>query len=587
VYENYLLVAGTASGFHIFDIAVPSNPEWLSSMEVPEEAECVGADNGYFYFGESAPFGSVVKVEFNPPDDIKNLGKFNIGYVPCLKVDGDWIYVPEHNGIGIIDAKSMEQVAYVDDIRVSAIDSADGYIYAAGHFELTVIDADPVEEAHVVRVVEDIPQTMDIDVSADYAYVSRNDWDSRGIPAGLDIIDISTPESAEIVNTVELPSGAVAVDVYNGYAYLATFDHGVQVVDISNTDLAHIVGEIDTPGQPRAAAFKDNYIYIADEGSLQVWDISNPASPIFVDFKPSPGTSHNLAIADGFVYATGWEFALMVLDIDPIEETHVISQVLSGSHSGQVAISEGFAYIANREVGLMIVDIDPPDAVEIVRFVEMPAYARGVAVSDGYAYVAASSVSGLPWESNENATTSIEIVDIDPIAHAYIVQSVPTPGSANRVAVAGDYVYIADKNSGLQIIDVSSIESAQIIGSIELDAPAEDLEIRGDYAFIAATDIGLDNPVFVIVDVSDPEEPHVVRSVETPFSANGITIDGDYAYIADFNTLQIYNINPVEEAYRIDEIPIAGSAADVAIYGDYAIISAGDGGIQIIKLNLP
>ena len=59
-----------------------------------------------------------------------------------------------------------------------------------------------------------------------------------------------------------------------------------------------------------------------------------------------------------------------------------------------------------------------------------------------------------------------------------------TPGTANCIAVQGDYAFLADGSGELSIFDISNPESPTLIGSSEIDIYVRDISITGIFAFL-------------------------------------------------------------------------------------------------------
>ncbi len=175
------------------------------------------------------------------------------------------------------------------------------------------------------------------------------------------------------------------------------------------------------------------YDFVAITISEGVPDNPVDVTPPWLNFSPL-----DVCIDGDYAYIAGGMHGLHIFDIsDPASPIWVNRIVTPGSAYG-VAISGGFAYVADEDGGLQIIDIDPPESAYIVNYVDTPGYARDVAVSGGYAYVADG--------------VDLQIIDIDPPESAYIVNTVDTPGYAYGVAVSGGYAYVADQYGGLRII---------------------------------------------------------------------------------------------------------------------------------------
>lgn len=129
--------------------------------------------------------------------------------------------------------------------------------------------AQPVEKGgFVTGAVESIT------VAGNYAYVPD--------PVnGLQIIDITNPAQPTLKGTYK-PSGAISdLTVVGNYAYLVNAEMGLTILDITDPANPVVKGNFDTPGVATDVTVVGNYAYISDTTSLQVIDITNPASPTF------------------------------------------------------------------------------------------------------------------------------------------------------------------------------------------------------------------------------------------------------------------------------------------------------------------
>jgi hypothetical protein len=364
------------------------------------------------------------------------------------------------------------------------------------------------------------------------------------------------------------------------YAYIAGGLNGLHIFDISDPANPVWVNRVDTPGQAMAVAVSGGYAYVAyndyPQTGLQIIDIDPPESAYIVNSVETPGdNAQAVAVSGGYAYvATG---GLQIIDIDPIESAYIVKPVLTHGDASGVAVSGGYAYVAcstEYNSDLEIIDIDPPETAYIVSSVDGAAFE--VAVSGGYAYVAGGN---------------FQIIDIDPPESAYIVKSVAMPGSAYGVAVSGGYAYVADYDSGLQIIDIETPESAYIVSSVYTPGLAYEVAVSGGYSYVVDYKSALQ-----IIDIEPPESAYIFKSVDTPDSAYGVAVSGGHAYVADIfenfsnsSKLDIVDIDPPESAYIVKSVVTNWWAYGVAVSGGYAYITSFDmtsyTGLQIIDID--
>ncbi|UCE18071.1 MAG: hypothetical protein JSV84_14600 [Gemmatimonadota bacterium] len=156
-----------------------------------------------------------------------------------------------------------------------------------------------------------------------------------------------------------------------------------------------------------------------------------------------------------------------------------------------------------------------------------------------------------------------------------------TPGWAYKVAVRGNYAYVADWSS-VQIIDISDPTSPSLVGNY--DAPrvyAYDVAVSDSYAYVASGYSGL-----LILDISNPCSPTLVGSVGTSDEAVGVAVLGDYAYVASrFSGLHIIDISNPASPFRTGSYRCYISA--VAVTGNYAFLGDRPHGLTILDISDP
>jgi len=144
--------------------------------------------------------------------------------------------------------------------------------------------------------------------------------------------------------------------------------------------------------------------------------------------------------------------------------------------------------------------VDYPEFLHREGGVALPGTAEEVAVQGDYAYVAA-------------AFGDLAVVDISDPDAPRLVTRVILPDEkhgAHDVVVSGHYAYVAAVNAGLQVIDIAQPTQPVIVGWTPTIDAALGVDVRGNYAYVAARKAGL-----VIVDITDPTSPAIAGSVLT------------------------------------------------------------------------
>jgi hypothetical protein len=199
-------------------------------------------------------------------------------------------------------------------------------------------------------------------------------------------------------------------------------------------------------------------------------------------------------------------------------------------------------------------------------------------VVGNFAYVAAL------WDG-------LRVIDVSDPQHPVEVGHCPA-GVAWGVAVVGGLAYVADVDSGLRVIDVSTPASPHEVGSCAAPGPGDFLRVAvaGDYAYVA--DDGWpypwDSGYVRVIDVSNPAEPVLAASWRTQHECLGVALSGSSLYAATTERgLRVLDVASPEHPAEIGHYRVGGlypfSANDVAVSGGLAYAVDGVWGLRIIE----
>ncbi|MCP4695661.1 MAG: hypothetical protein GY862_02260 [Gammaproteobacteria bacterium] len=136
------------------------------------------------------------------------------------------------------------------------------------------------------------------------------------------------------------------------------------------------------------------YLYAAGSSGLAVFELADPAAPVFAGTLTGAAPAFGVAKAGDYVYLTGGEQGVWIINVaDPG------APLLTASHdtpgvAGEIAVAGDYAYVADGAGGLQIINISTPAAPSAAGVYFTPLGARGVAVAGNHAYVA-DGFSGL------------------------------------------------------------------------------------------------------------------------------------------------------------------------------------------------
>lgn len=313
----------------------------------------------------------------------------------------------------------------------------------------------------------------------------------------LDISDKSTP-----VKLGEMPVSKSVVSVYvsGNYAYVA--DSGrylggdidqnsrLRIVDISNPSMPQEVSsyrtqfgcEIDLSIRSVVVSGKYAYVGAGDShnidyyyGSLDILDISNPASPqVISHFERSNWVISEIYLSGDYVYCCTSGTALM----DP-----------------------------PIYIGLSIIDVSTPETPQRMGYVNFSGYTRSsnrVHVSRTQAYFTKYESF---WANHEPFNQgSIEIIKVSDPDSPERFWSYKTSGSAEDIYISGDFAFIADGTSGLKVVYMSKPYGFSEVAFYETPGKAQAVEFDNDYVYVAAGTGG-----FLILKISPNvlTHPHI------------------------------------------------------------------------------
>jgi hypothetical protein len=156
-------------------------------------------------------------------------------------------------------------------------------------------------------------------------------------------------------------------------------------------------------------------------------------------------------------------------------------------------------------------------------------------------------------------------------------------GTANAVAVQGNYVYVAGGSSGLRIVNVADPAHPAEVGALPTPASANAVAVAGNTAYVAADIAGLR-----IVDVADPAHPVEVGSDDILKDASGVAVAGSIAYVTDLEGgLRVLDVADPAHPVELGHYNPPGFATALAVAGNTAYVTASTAGLRVVSVADP
>ncbi|HOW64380.1 MAG TPA: immunoglobulin domain-containing protein [Verrucomicrobiota bacterium] len=281
------------------------------------------------------------------------------------------------------------------------------------------------------------------------------------------------------------------------------------------------------------------------------------------------GGAYSLWKSSDRLYVTlGPSGGLGVVETTPVGRLNPLGGLAVSIATNRVCVAGHYAYIANRASGLMLIDVENPAKPRVASSIDTPGTAMDVFILGTNAYVA-------------DGSAGLQIIDISDPLRPVPRGRMDTAGLATAVQVAGAYAYVADGLSGLVIIDVQDPWHPVRIGGIDTPGTAYDLAVADHYVYLADGSYGLQ-----IIDVQEPTVPRIISN-DRPGGIAGIAyrvqIDPENRIWIARGTqgIRVLNVRNPSNPISLGEFGIAGGAFDVWIEDGFVYVAAGTSGLQV------
>ena len=422
---------------NIIDITNPAKPSVAATTDINGFAENCHIKDKYAYIvhrvmtSDKKNCGStgMTMVDISNPQSPSISSFTRLGFFPeNVYVQNNHAYVANHSdGLTIMDVTDARTPYVVgnlnENVSVESMKIKDSYMYLVGD-ALKILDITNPAKPVFHSSMGNIP------LHSSYSAVAKNFAFKDNylyIPTKqeLKVIDISSPKIPLVESILDLENKEYdfyGIAVKGNYAFI-TDDSGkdsgtLKVIDITNPKKTSMISSTPFAEHyyPYNICIKDNYAYITTHfyqygapyvysAKVEVFDISDPKSPVAVKSLDFNGSLKNIAMNDKYacvgveeVSSDKTQYYLKIIDI-----TNPGSPVIKGSVSADIkesniAIQGNYAYVAGSGTSvsrkLLVINITNPDKPVIVKSHSInTSYENDyVCVNGNYAYVWAHDI---------------------------------------------------------------------------------------------------------------------------------------------------------------------------------------------------
>jgi len=519
--NGHLYVANQTAGLQILELSNPFEPRRVGGCKLGSDVRDVAVQGSFAYVVDDRDGFHIVDVtDPRAPRRISGLPTKHIG--SSVDVSGSFAYVCSWYWLEVIDVTDPYQPVKRGACRAGdwEVVVRGGYAFVVGHpsEDLQIFYVSNPDDPRLVGHLATDGWLMDLALSDNLVFLANGSW-----PYGLQIADISNPLKPVLLGsrrTTDYTAGGVAVG--RGHAFLVDWKYGLHAFDVANPREPRLVGIYDDFGHGQHLAVADGWVYLTGyREAVDVIDARN-RNQLVRAVAFSSRRSNGIAIDGYFAYVTQGTKGLEIMDIsDPTAPRHVSQLSPTEGEARDVAIAAGRAHIANHIGGLLIADVSDPARPRVLGSCPVTGYALSVSVAGSLAYVGAMSPRLDGAYSN-----SLEVIDIRNPQVPVRVGLCDLTGQPHDIAMVGQYVYAA--GTGLDIVDVSNPVSPLRVGRWPASNSTYGVAVMGDYAYVA-----MPGTAVFVIDVSDPHAPRAAAQYKTSGWPFDLAVAGGYLYIAD------------------------------------------------------
>jgi hypothetical protein len=357
---------------------------------------------------------------------------------------------------------------------------------------------------------------------------------SDGYQGRTKIINIANPMAPQLLSQINM--GGTKIEITDTFAYLLN-RWGIEVIDFSDPVIPEGVTIYRNPPAVKAVSVQTDYAFVSNGGmlSLDISDLHNPLPVGFYEYS----TPNVIAIRWPYAYAGGFYFETFeIIDISDPANMSTVGNYLTDDAVRDISLNGDYAYLLTDSSFMTIMDIsDPvlPRAVNIYCDYHDPSYA--IATSGDYAYVL-------------GYYRGLATFDISDRIHPTPVDTLEMPGVGMDLAIDGQYMYVADADSGLLILDIGVPDSAFIVANLRIPmGNATKIFVEGNFAYLWARyphryPYSVDHGILYVIDISLPLNPALVASRQTPGNPQDIFVSDGDIFLADNSSFLICHFEP-------------------------------------------
>jgi hypothetical protein len=248
--------------------------------------------------------------------------------------------------------------------------------YVVGHHTLRIFDVTSVAAPRELGTYTFPEKIWGIEVMEPLIYVAADFF-------GLGILDVSNPAAPRLRGSLKTPGQAKSVAVVGAKAAVADHMSGVDFVDTSNADKPTMLGSFYLEGYAREVAAFGSLTYAVDApAGVYTFDMTQPGAPEPVHAQQTATAPGMIVVSDP--KASAPKLAVMVgggsvqvYDLSkPASPARLAALKTPSGRPIRAALHGSHAFVADWREGLQVVDLSNPKAPRVVASHKTSAHPR-------------------------------------------------------------------------------------------------------------------------------------------------------------------------------------------------------------------
>lgn len=442
--QNGFAYLATSTGLRIVNVSDPQRPTLTTFAGIPRPVEGVAVAGRYIYLS-IMPGALLIADAADPAAPVLAGGVSLPTYTKNLQVAGDKVYVANGtSGVAVVDASDPQHPrllttgkagALVTDVTaagdlVMATDVSEG-----GFHILRGSDPDKLTAVGTYRVPG---------VTADAAALDRYVYLATGMDGDVTIVDYAEQADPAGVGFFRTPEHSNLVRVHGDRLYVYGENDTIRVMDIADPLQPVDVGTRSLSAGVRLLAADDRLAFLADAGGmLHIYDTSATGMPQQVGLFAVAGEMHDATMTDTYVLVAAGAQGVLAARYGGSTSAVPFQHIPLAGSARYIAAEGSTAYVLTAGGTLFTLDLSAPGTPTVTAQLDLGIDAGALLLRDGRLYLPAG----------EDGVYAVNIGKDGTLGRVTVYD---TPGTALKVDVRKNRIFVADGYAGLSIIELAN-----------------------------------------------------------------------------------------------------------------------------------